>query len=489
MSAQLAFTSEDLLGVQRELCRRSFADFVRLAWPNIIPDRLQWNWHIDAIAEHLEAVSRGDIRRLLVNIPPGTSKSTIIGVMYPAWLWGPGGQPWHRYIGASHEQGLAVRDNRLMRELVTSDWYQRLWPLKLQGDQNEKLYFENEHRGFRQACAVASMTGRRGHTVAWDDPLSPEKAHSEAARETAIRVLRETVPTRLNDPEKSAIIIVMQRLHEKDPSGYIVGNDLGFEHLMIPMEFEADRRRTTCIGWTDPRKTDGELLDPKRFPPAVIERDKKIMGSYAWAGQMQQRPAPREGGLFKRAWFGFVRAVPARTQWARGWDLAASTDADSAYTAGVKMGRTPEGRYVIAHCERDRLSPAGVERIMRACAELDGKDCRISFPQDPGQAGKSQAQYFVKQLAGFKVRGTPESGDKETRAEPLSAQAEAGNVDILLTGDPARDAWVEPFLDELCLFPNGQYADQVDAASRAFAALMNHGREATVSTGTVVGLI
>jgi len=271
VSAALKLTSADWQAIEREACKRSLATFVRQAWPHIIPDRLQWNWHIDAICEHLEAVARGEITRLLVNVPPGTSKSTIIGAMYPAWLWGPGGQPWHRYIGASHEQGLAVRDNRLMRELVTSEWYQSLWPTKLQGDQNEKLYFENEHRGFRQACAVASMTGRRGHTVAWDDPLSPEKAHSDLSRETAIRVLRETVPTRLNDPATSAIVIVMQRLHENDPAGYILANDLGYEHLLIPMEFEPDRRVVTSIGWTDPRKEDGELLDPKRFPPEVIE--------------------------------------------------------------------------------------------------------------------------------------------------------------------------------------------------------------------------
>ena len=238
----------DWLNIERQLCANSFAYFIQRAWPHIIPDKLQWGWHMDAVAEHLEAVAAGQIIRLLVNIPPGTSKSTIIGIMYPAWLWGPGGQPHHRYIGASHEQGLAVRDNRLMRELIKSEWYQSLWPLSLKGDQNEKLYFENEHRGFRQACAVASMTGRRGHTIAWDDPLSPEKANSDVAREEAIRIFKETLPTRLNDPESSAIIVVMQRLHANDPSGYILANDLGYEHLMIPMEFEPERRKTTSIG-------------------------------------------------------------------------------------------------------------------------------------------------------------------------------------------------------------------------------------------------
>ncbi|WP_313349371.1 phage terminase large subunit [Paracoccus sp. (in: a-proteobacteria)] len=480
----LQLTEADKLAIEKELCRRSFAEFIRRAWPNIIPDKLKWNWHIDAIAEHLEAVTRGEITRLLVNVPPGTSKSTIIGVMYPAWLWGPGGQPWHRYIGASHEQGLAVRDNRMMRELVTSEWYSERWPIALAGDQNEKLFFENERRGFRQACAVASMTGRRGHTIAWDDPLSPEKGNSEVSRETAIRILSETVPTRLNDPEKSAIIIVMQRIHENDPSGYILSHDLGYEHLLIPMEFEPERRITTSIGWTDPRTKDGELLDPVRFPPQVIERDKKAMGSYAWAGQLQQRPVPRGGGMFKKGWFSTIKALPLGCRFVRGWDLAATEDAEAAATAGVLMALAPDGRFIIVDAVREQLSPMGVERLMKTTAEQDRASygaVRGSFPQDPGQAGKAQAQHIMRHvLTGFDYHFSPETGDKETRAQPLSAQAEAGNV-FLLAG-----VWNEAFLDEIAGFPMGKWKDQVDAASRAFTELTTK-RQASVSSGTVKG--
>jgi len=481
MARQLTLTKDDLLEIERELCRRSFAEFIRRAWPHIIPDKFQHNWHIDAIAEHLEAVARGDIIRLLVNVPPGTSKSTIIGVMYPAWLWGPGGQPWHRYIGASHEQGLAVRDNRLMRELVTSEWYSSLWPTPLKGDQNEKLYFENDKRGFRQACAVASMTGRRGHTIAWDDPLSPEKGNSETSRETAIRILSETVPTRLNDPEKSAIIIVMQRIHENDPSGYIMSHDLGYEHLLIPMEFEPERRVTTSIGWTDPRTKDGELLDPVRFPPHVVERDKKAMGSYAWAGQMQQRPVPRGGGLFKRSWFGTVKALPTGCRFVRGWDLAATEDAEAAATAGCLMALAPDGRFIIADMAREQVGPMAVERLMKNTADQDRAkhgQVRGSIPQDPGQAGKAQAQHVIRHvLVGHDYHASPETGDKETRALPLAAQAEAGNV-FLLEG-----AWNEAFLSEAEGFPMGKWKDQIDAASRAFTELTSKVRAPTAASG------
>jgi predicted phage terminase large subunit-like protein len=462
----LRVTQANIDVAEREMCRRSFAYFIRTAWPHIIPDNLQWNWHIEAIAEHLEAVARGEITRLLVNVPPGTSKSTIIGVMYPAWLWGPAGKPEHRYIGAAHEQGLAVRDNRLMRELVKSEWYRRLWPIDLMGDQNEKLYFENTRRGFRQACAVGSMTGRRGHTVAWDDPLSPEKANSEAGRDEAIRVLSETVPTRLNDPKSSAIIVVMQRLHENDPSGHILSSNLGYEHLCIPMEFEPERRATTSIGWTDPRATDGELLDANRFPPEVIARDKKAMGSYAWAGQMQQRPTPRGGGMFKRDWFKVVGAAPANCRWVRGWDLAATASDTAAYTAGVLIGRAPDGRFYIADARRIQGSAADVERLLVTTASQDGHAVKGSLPQDPGQAGKSQAQYLIRQLAGYDYTASPESGDKETRARPLAAQSEAGNV-MLVGGE-----WNREFLDEMAGFPMGKFKDQVDAATRAFDQLV-----------------
>lgn len=425
---------------------------------------------MDALADHLEATARGEITRLLINIPPGTSKSTATSVFFPAWLWGPFGWPEARFIGCSYEQGLAVRDNRRNRQLIESEWYQEHWPTAFTSDQNEKTYFENTDRGFRQASAVKSMTGRRGDFVVWDDPLSPEKAYSEKERNTATRVFSETLPSRLIEPKSSAIIIIMQRLHEADVSGYILARDLGYEHLCLPMEFEPDRRCTTSIGFSDPRSEPGELLFPERFPREVIDNDKKVMLDFAVAGQFQQRPVPREGGMFKRHWFNVVNAVPVGTRFVRGWDLAASTKSDSPWTAGVKIGKTPEGRFIIANAVRERLEAVGVRRLICSTAAHDGRECRISIPQDPGQAGKAQAQDIVRELAGFPARSSPESGDKATRADPLASQSGAGNVDIL-QGD-----WNASFLDEICAFPNGEFMDQVDAASRAFNELVGSGR-------------
>jgi predicted phage terminase large subunit-like protein len=426
---------------------------------------------MDAVADHLQALAQGQIasNRLLINIPPGTSKSTLTGVMYPAWLWGPAGQPWHRYIGAAHEQGLAVRDNRLMRELILSPWYQRLWPIKMTGDQNEKLYFENERRGFRQACAVSSMTGRRGHTVAWDDPLSPEKAHSPTARETAIRVLKETVPTRLNDPATSAIIVVMQRLHEKDPSGHILSEALGWEHLCIPMEFEPARRVTTSIGWTDPREADGELLDPVRFPPEVIDRDKRTMGSYAWAGQMQQRPAPSGGGMFRADWWQYLSTPPPieyRTIYA---DTAQKTAEANDYTVLQCWGKSRNGQAVLLDMVRGKWEAPELVAQARAFwakhrAATDLGTLR-AFKVEDKVSGTGLIQTLKRE--GIPMLGIQRAKDKITRAHDAAPMIESGNV-ILLRDCPH----LADLLAEAEAFPNGAHDDTLDPMMDAVADML-----------------
>lgn len=456
-------TPADLLAVERELCRRSLAEFAKRAWHVLEPSTpLRWGWALDAICQHLEAVTRGQITRLLMNVPPGSMKSLLTSVIWPAWEWGPMQLPGMRYIGTAHKQDLAVRDSLKCRRLIQSEWYQSLWPVTLTGDQNAKTKFENDQTGFREAMAFTSMTGARGDRIILDDPLSVDGANSEADLMAAEITFTESLPTRVNN-ERSAIVVIMQRLHQRDTSGIIIDRELGYTHLCIPMRFESDRRCITSIGWQDPRTYDGELMFPERFGEAQVRELERTLGSYAAAGQLQQRPAPREGGMFKRAWFREVDAVPAGTEFIRGWDLA-STEGAGDYTVGVKIGRTPNGRFVIADVVRDRLSPAGVERLLVNTASQDGTDCRISIPQDPGQAGKQQAAYLVGRLAGYSVRATPESGAKEKRAEPLAAQAEAGNVDIL------RGPWNQAFYEEAGLFPNGR-KDQIDAASRAFNEL------------------
>ena len=463
---RLALTRADLLAIERELCRRSLADFAKRAWHVLEPATpLKWGWALDAICAHLEAVTDGRINRLLMNVPPGTMKSLLTGVIWPAWEWGPRGMPQSRFLGTSHKQDLAVRDSMKCRRLIQSDWYQRLWPTALTSDQNAKTKFENSATGFREAMAFTSMTGSRGDRVILDDPLSADDANSEAELRAAELTFTEALPSRVNN-EHSAIVVIMQRLHERDTSGIILDRGLPYVHLCLPMRFEPDRRCVTPI-FTDPRTEEGELLFPERFGEAQVADLEKTLMAYATAGQLQQRPTPRGGGMIKREWLPIVKAAPAGCQWVRAWDLAATDEKTAAWTAGVKMGRTPDGRFVIADVRRIQGSANAVEQLLKTTASQDGIATKGSLPQDPGQAGKSQVQYLIKQLAGFSYKATPETGDKATRAEPLAAQAEAGNV-MLVEGD-----WNQAFIDEAATFPRGKFKDQIDAASRAFAELIS----------------
>lgn len=457
----------------RERCK-TLSGFVREAWHIVEPTQpYVHGWVIDAICEHLEAVTYGRILRLLINVPPGMMKSLLTSVFWPAWEWGPAGLASYRYMTTSYSLDYAKRDSRRMRDLVLSDWYQELWPateLIRAGEES----FANKSTGWRESMPFKSLTGGRGHRVIIDDPHSTETAESEADRKTAIRIFRESVPSRMVDPTNSAIVIIMQRLHVEDVSGVAMALKLGYEHLMLPMEFEPDRRCKTSIGFKDPRSYEGELLFPERFPRDVVERDKIPMGSYAVAGQFQQRPTLREGGLFKRSWFTTIPAAPVGVRWVRHWDLAATKEqvsAQGARTAGVLLGRTASGRFCVGHVVKERAEGQGVRSLIKSTALADrGKygDVEISFNQDPGQAGKVQAQDLILMMAGYVAHAMIETGAKETRAEPFAAQCEAGNVD-LVEGD-----WNEEFLDELCDFPAGKFKDQVDGASGAFARLIGN---------------
>lgn len=463
----LNLTEADWLDIEREACSRSLVEFTRRAWHVLEPSTpYVHGWHMDAIAEHLEAITSGQITRLLINVPPGTMKSMSCAVFWPAWEWGPRKMPSMRFIGASHEENLAIRDNVKMRRLIQSPWYQQLWPTKFAGDQNAKTHFENDRTGWRQACPVKSMTGRRGDRVLWDDPHSVEDAHSDAALEEANRVFRETLPSRLNSPERSAILIVMQRLSEKDVSGVILSEDFGYDHLCLPMEYEGPGK-ITSIGFKDPRKEVDELLFPARFPRAVVDRDKKIMGAYAVAGQFQQRPSPAKGGEFEPDNIEILDALPGRVvQWCRGWDLAA-TEGGGDYTAAVRIGKLADGRFAVVNVRREQYGTAKRDAMIKTTADGDGMGIvKQSLPQDPGQAGKGQAAGFAALLAGHQLHTSPETGDKVVRARPFASQVNQGNVLML------RAPWNTAFTEELKLFPNGRYDDQVDAASRAFVGLL-----------------
>jgi predicted phage terminase large subunit-like protein len=436
-------------------------------------------WVVDAICEHLEAVSAGEIRRLLINVPPGCMKSLTTNVFWPAWEWGPRARPDLRYVSASYSEKLTIRDNRRCRQLLTSDVYREYWGdrFHLVRDQNAKLRYDTNQNGFKIATSVGGVaTGERGDRFIIDDPHNVQEGESEAKREAALQWFAETVPTRLNDPDSSAIIVIMQRVHERDVSGLILKKELGYEHLCLPMEYEKlVVRPPTTIGFEDPRREEGELLWEDRFSRRHLEEDLKPAlrswgGDYAIAGQLQQRPTPRGGGLFKRRDFGFVDSPPEHVRSrVRGWDLAgtsAGVNPEAAYTVGAKLSIGLDGRVYVEDVARGQLSPAETEEMIRERARSDGLGVDQDLPQDPGQAGKHQRLVYARLLHGYRVWSSTESGSKEDRARPFAAQVESGNVVLV------RGPWNDAYLNEAETFPRGSYKDQIDATSRAYARLV-----------------
>lgn len=469
-------------------------------------------WAIRAVCMFLEAVTLGRIQYLLVTIPPGMAKSLLVSVFWPAWEWGPRRQPALRFLATSYSRPNVIRDNNKMRRLVTSEKYQQLWgdliaPSAKWGEEK----FENDRTGFREGRAFVSMTGGRGDRVIIDDPHSVDSAESTAERSSTVRTFREAIPDRVNDIATSAIVVIMQRLHANDVAGTILELGLPYVHLNLPMEFE-ERRIDPQSGaitggpcevylpslasdgtWTGPlelffrdeRTFEGELLFPERFNAEKIADLKRSKGAYAYAGQYQQRPTAREGGLFKRKWFAdkIIPAdrMPATRKRVRAWDRAGTKEEPGKapdYTASVKMCRNGPD-YYIEHVTNERDTPASIRRTMKTHAMTDGVAVKMRIPKEPGQAGVDQAERDAEFFTGFNVRFERPTGAKEVRAEGFAVQCEMGHV-YLLEGE-----WNEMFLDQLCSFPAGPNDDMVDAGADAFNELAadNTGRFSYTSTG------
>ena len=476
-----------------EACQ-SLVEFIKQAWHVLEPVQpYSHGWHMDAICDHLEAVTAGEIIRLLINIPPGTSKSLTTSVFWPAWEWGPKGLANMRFIGASHEEGLATRDNLKMRRLVTSEWYQTRWPTELTGDQNQKTYFENGSTGWRQSCPVTSMTGRRGDRVLWDDPHSVEDAHSPLKLEGANRVFRETLPTRVNNPDTSAIVIVMQRLNKKDVSGEIIASDLGYEQLILPMEYEGPRKPTK-IGFVDPRRTPGELLFPARFPRAVVERDKKIMGSYATAGQFQQRPAPIGGGILKAG--KHMRLWPAKfdipdlffivQSYDTAYTLLTTNDPCACTVWGIFEHENRRQAILLDawtdHLDYPKLKPRVIDDWAAKYGGVKNNPMKPS--RKPDVVLVESKGSGISLLQDLHVSNIPAVGynpgraDKITRAHLTAPMLE---LDCFWVLESKRDAglpisWARPFLKQVEEFPAGDHDDYVDTFTQAAIYMRDTGQ-------------
>ncbi|WP_312969724.1 phage terminase large subunit [Acinetobacter gerneri] len=420
------------------------------------------NWHHREVCDALMKVYNGEIKRLIINIPPRYSKTEIAVINFMAWSLGK--NPDCEFIHISYSAMLAANNAFQTRNLVQEEAYLKVFPnLKLRDDSKAKDNWRTASGGVCYATGTGgTITGfgagkmRKGFggCIIIDDPHKADEASSKTIREGVIDWFQNTLESRTNSPE-TPIIVIMQRLHEEDLAGWLLGdrkdgvpvaggNGEVWEHI--------------CLSAV---QDDGSALWPAKHNIQKLTLMEKA-APYVFAGQYRQRPAPPAGGFFKPDEIEIVDALPAGIlKKTRAWDLA-SSEGEGAYTAGVGMASASDGYTYIFGVEREQLGPENVNKRIKSTADLDGTAVTIRLPQDPGQAGKSQVKSFTKLLAGYNVVALPVSGDKVTRAQPFAAQVNVGNVRML------RGDWNKDFKDELRNFPNGKYKDQVDAAADAF---------------------
>lgn len=328
--------------IERAAYEQNLYEFVKGSWTSIDSSEFQDSWAVGALCEHLEAVTKGQTRRLLINYPPRGGKSMVASICWPAWVWAQTEKtflsgPQVRFLCGSYGQTLSLTHSSASRRLLTSPFFQKYWGERFTfaGDQNAKTRYDNNLGGSRQSTSVgASLIGLGGDVILVDDPHNTEAVESDAERETALRWWRELSSTRLNDPKQTALVVIMQRLHENDVSGAILDSGEDWDHLMLPMRYDWPRHSITSIGWHDPRGVDddgeplvwadehggrhavsaeaqkvldttcqGALLWPERFGEKEVKAIEAGLGPYMASGRLQQSPEPPGGGIFKREWW------------------------------------------------------------------------------------------------------------------------------------------------------------------------------------------
>ncbi len=446
--------------VNQELCERSLWAFVQEAWNIIEPTPFVPGWHIKAVCDHLEAVVRGNIRNLIINIPPRHTKSLTSSVMWPAWVWGPFNRPDLRWLCLSYSSDLSVRDSVKCRTLMQSNWYQKRWGnrFNLTGDQNAKERYNTTKNGYRIASSIGGLgTGEGGDVILIDDPHNLKTIESEVSRKDVINWWDTVMPTRTNDPKKSSRVIIMQRGHHEDLVGHIKSTSReNWEWLVLPAEFEESTPCRTSIGFVDPRKEPGAPLWPAQFGPIQLEALKKEMGAYAYAGQFQQRPSPLEGGIFKRHWWQFYLQRPIKFDWIyQTWDMAFKDLKTSDFVSGQVWGVLGADYYLLDRL-KERLdfvkTLLAVERMTSKWPEATAK-----FVEDKAN-GTAVINMLRSKIPGL-IAVEPE-GSKVSRAFAVSPIVESGNIHL---PHPSTCSWVDEFIEEMSQFPNGANDDEVDA--------------------------
>ena len=451
--------------------RRSLREFIKSSWGTIEPARDFYdNWHIDAISEHLEAVAHGDIKRLIINVPPRHMKSISVAVALPAWVWTI--MPQKRFLFASYALSLSVRDSVKCRRLIDSQWYKTHFgqTFELTSDQNQKQRFENDKTGYRIATSVdGALTGEGGDIIVIDDPHNVREAESSAVRESVLDWWDQAMQTRLNDPKTGAFVIIMQRVHENDLTGHILKDEYNdWDHLCLPARYEIGHPSPTrsSLGFTDPRTKEGDLLWPERVDEKTLSNLERSLGTYASAGQLQQRPMPKGGGILKSEWWvpWENSHLPEIEYVLQSWDTAFSTNEKTSYSARTTWGvfrMNGQINAIVLDMWYDRVTYPELRNIAQESYEDYEPDAVLIEKKASGQSLLQDLR-----MAGIPVIPYSPDRDKEARAHAASALLEDGRIYF-----PSDRKWSKDLIDICAAFPAGDNDDIVDTCTQAWLRL------------------
>jgi len=477
----------DMDSIKAERCKRSFSYFLSEFWSEISNEVFKSNWHIEVFCNELqhiaEIVAKGLPKEhdLIVNVSPGTTKTITFSIAFPVWCW----INWHwmRFITTSYSSALSLESAEYSRDLIRSEKFGRYFPeLDIKPDKDTKSNFRVQKMdtkgkvtlgGNRYSTSIGgTLTGFHGHILIVDDPLDPNRAFSPVEVNKANRWIDQTLSTRKVDKAVTPTILVMQRLAENDPSGYLLSKEkTNVKHICLPGQIRDYKE------YLKPKAFESfyidDLFDPIRMPWAVLKDMEADLGQYGFAGQVGQNPTPPSGGMFKIDKFIMIDKLPSEVNFVktvRYWDKAGTDELvskDPDYTVGVKMSLLKSGKYIVHDVVRGRWESQEREAKIKDVAEADGPSVIVWVEQEPGSGGKESAQATIRNLAGYSAHRESPVGNKIARADTLSVQVNEGNV-MLLKGE-----WNAPYKTEIGFFPFSKHKDQTDATSGAFRALGN----------------
>lgn len=462
-------------------CEQSLSSFVRSAWHTIEPATVYChNWHIDLICEYLTAVHQGQIKRLIINIPFRSMKSILVSIMFPCWLWIS--KPERRLLFASYAQDLSTELSVKRRRVIQSEWYQRKWGggTKITTDTNIKTWFSNFREGSMRATSVGgSVTGTGGDILICDDACKAEDAFSDVKRKATNDWFDNTFVTRLNDKKKSAIIVIMQRLHADDLTGHLVSKDFENEYRyeVLKLPTIAPERQTITYPVSNKTKIreEGELLWKSREDAQTVAAIRVNLGGAGFVAQCQQEPEGKGGNKIKREWWKYYKELPEWVYKYQSLDTALETKVDNDYSVCITAVETATGWYV-TDVWRQKVEAPALERVAKQLYDREKPNIVLV---ERKASGYGLIQH-LKHETTMPIYPVDVDRDKVSRVNAISPLIEAGRVFL-----PEGVAWVVDFVNEMVAFPNGKHDDQVDALSQLLEYARHNGQSGQAETSSI----